>query len=185
MSAAHPWLEPANWPTKQLPREELERRIERVLTLTNIGYLGTLGNRGPIVSPVEFYAEGLTVYVFPQPNSPKLTAMRRDPRISFAVANPMAGWASAWGVQMFGTADLLEAGTAEYDHGMSVFKWPASYWEVGRPLDSGPPPAGTLLRLIPDRITMTEHFLRRDGYGPRQRWQRDSGSVAAGRPAAD
>jgi len=173
MSAAHPWLEPQSWPTEPLPREALEREIERVLTLTNIGYLATIAKDGsPIVSPVEFYADGLTVYVYPQPKSPKLAAMRRDPRVSFAVANPMAGWASAFGVQMFGSVDLLEADSPDYERGMEVFKWITSYWEVGRPLESGPP-TGTLMRLAPERVVLTQHFLRRDGYAPRQTWRRE------------
>lgn len=172
MSAAHPWLEPENWPKTPLPRAELERRIERVLTLTNIGYLGTLGKNGPIVSPLEFYADGFTVYVFPQPNSPKLKAMQRDPRICLAVANPMAGWASALGCQLFGTAELLDPGTPGWERGMQVFKWPASAFEIGRPFKE--PPRGQLMRLQPERIVYTEHFLRRDGYGPRQIWTREA-----------
>ena len=171
MSAAHPWLEPANWPKKPLPRAELERHIERVLTMTNICYLATLGLNGPIVSPVEFYAEGLTVYVYPQPNSPKLKAMERDPRVSMAVANPMAGWACTMGAQLFGRAQLLKSGSAEWQHAMTIFKWPGSSFEIGRPLTG--PPAGTMMRLDPERIVYTEHYLRRDGYGPRQIWKRD------------
>lgn len=170
MSAAHPWLEPENWPKTALPRAELERRIERVLTLTNIGYLGTLGTDGPIVSPLEFYADGFTVYVFPQPNSPKLRAMQRDPRVCLAVANPMAGWASALGCQLFGRAQLLDPGTPAWERGMQVFKWPASAFEIGRPLKE--PPRGQLMKLEPERIVYTEHFLRRDGYAPRQIWKR-------------
>ena len=29
------------------------------------------------------------------------------------------------------------------------------------------------MRLRPDRIVYTEHFLRRDGFGPRQIWLRE------------
>ncbi len=172
MSAAHPWLEPANWPKIPLPRKDLESRIERTLTLTNIGYLGTLGTNGPIVSPLEFYADGFDIYVFPQPGSPKLKAMQRDPRISLAVANPMAGWASAMGCQLFGNAELLDPDTKDWERGMQVFKWPASAFEIGRPLTA--PPRGQLMRLRPDRIVYTEHFLRRDGFGPRQIWLRNA-----------
>ena len=107
MAAPHSWLEPDNWTKNPMPREALEARIERILTLTNIGYLGTLGKNGPIVSPLEFYADGFDVYVFPQPNSPKVKAMQRNPSICLAVANPMAGWACAMGCQMFGNAELL------------------------------------------------------------------------------
>lgn len=171
MSAAHPWLEPENWPKQPLPREELERRIERALTLTNIGVLATSGKSGPIASPVEFYAEGFAIYVFPQPGSPKLKAMQRDPRVSFAVANPMAGWASAQGAQLFGSAEILEVDSPEWRHGMTIFKWPASSWEIGR--TDPTPPRGQLMKLNPERIVYTEHFLRRDGYAPRQIWRQD------------
>ena len=81
MSKAHKWLDLENRPTEQLPREQLEARIERVLTLTNIGYMATNGKNGPICSPVEFYSEELDIYVYPQPNSPKIKALQRDPRI--------------------------------------------------------------------------------------------------------
>ena len=97
MSLAHPWLEQEPWPTQQMPLDMLMNRIDRVLTLTNIGYLGTAAKDGsPIVSPVEFYNEGLSVYFFPQPNSPKLRAMQRKPRVAMAIANrirtpPMVG----------------------------------------------------------------------------------------------
>ena len=77
MSVAHPWLEQEPWPTKQMTKEMLEGRIERVLTMTNIGYLGTVSKSGAaIVSPLEFYNDGLSLYFFPQPNSPKLKACR-------------------------------------------------------------------------------------------------------------
>ncbi|HAS08553.1 MAG: hypothetical protein GM44_3070 [actinobacterium acAMD-2] len=171
MSKAHKWLDLENRPTEQLPREQLEARIERVLTLTNIGYMATNGKNGPICSPVEFYSEELDIYVYPQPNSPKIKALQRDPRMSFAVANPMAGWASAFGIQMFGKGELLEPGTPDWEHGMTVFKYPASNWEVGRSSDTVP--NGMLLRLRPDRISLTEHFLRRDGFAARQFWDRD------------
>ena len=127
MSTAHPWLELSQWTKKPLPREELERRIERALTLTNIGVLATSGSKGPIASPVEFYAERFALYMFPQPGSPKLRAMQRDPRVSFAVANPMAGWASAQGAQIFGEAEILDVGTgniAELTNGDSDDRMP-------------------------------------------------------------
>ena len=85
MSIAHPWLE-EEWPTKKLPMDMLLKKIERMLTITNIGYLGTVAKNGsPIVSPLEFYHHELSVYFFPQPNSPKLKAMRRDPRVAMAI----------------------------------------------------------------------------------------------------
>ncbi len=172
MSVAQPWLEQSPWPTKQMPVDMLERRIERVLTMTNIGYLATVSKSGaPIVSPLEFYNEGMSVYFFPQPNSPKLKAMQRDPRVALAMANPMAGWACVMGCQLFGNVTLLDVDTPEWEHGMKVFKWVAGSFELGRDLNEGPP-RGQLARLDPDRIVYTEHLNRKDGYAPRQIWRK-------------
>ena len=173
MSGAHPWLETTPWPDKKMARADLEERIARTLTLTNLGMLGTIGKDGPIVSPLEFYAEGLSVYIFPQPNSPKHRAIKRDPRVGFAVANPMAGWVSARGAQLFGTGQLLDPGTPEWEHGMTIFRWQNSTAELGRPLDERP--NGQLLLIEPDRVVYTEHWLRKYGYAPRQIWRRSEG----------
>jgi nitroimidazol reductase NimA-like FMN-containing flavoprotein (pyridoxamine 5'-phosphate oxidase superfamily) len=170
MSIAHPWLEQEPWPTALMPKELLESRIERVLTLTNIGCLGTVSKSGaPIVSPVEFYNDGMQLYIFPQPNSPKLKAMQRDPRVSFAIMNSMAGWACVMGCQVFGNVKLLDVGTPEWEHGMKVFKWVASSYELGRQLEH--PPQGQLARIDPERIVYTEHLMRKEGFAPRQIWR--------------
>ena len=169
MSVAHPWLEQEPWPTDKMPKDKLEQRIERVLTMTNIGYLGTVRKDGsPIVSPLEFYADGFQLYMFPQPKSPKTYAIKRDPRVALAVANPMAGWACVMGCQVFGKATLLDPDTPEWEQGMKVFKWQASSAELGRSLDEAP--RGQLARIDPDRIVYTEHLMRKEGYAPRQIW---------------
>jgi len=169
MSVAHPWLEQEPWPTQAMPKAMLEQRIERVLTMTNIGYLGTVKKDGsPIVSPLEFYNDGFELYIFPQPKSPKAYAIKRDPRVAIAIANPMAGWACVMGCQIFGQATLLDVDTPEWQHGMKVFKWAASSSELGRPLDEAP--RGQLAKIVPDRIVYTEHMMRKEGYAPRQIW---------------
>lgn len=176
MSLAHPWLEQEPWPTQALPKDQLQERIERALTLANLGYLGTVGKNGAAaVSPVEYYpdfANGeLSLYIFPQPRSPKVYAIQRDPRVSFAVAMPVAGWASVMGVQVFGRGQLLDPHTPHWEKGMKIFKWPASSFELGK-ITTVPPP-GQLLRIDAERVVYTEHFLRKQGYAPRQIWRRD------------
>ncbi len=175
MSIAHPWLEQEPWPTAVMPKKLLEARIERLVSMTNIGYLGTTRKDGSAnVSPVEFYAHGFALYMFPQPGSPKHKALKRDPRVAFAIANPMAGWACVMGAQFFGRGTLLDPGTPEWEHGMKVFKWPASHFELGQPIVR--PPPGQLLRIDPERVVYSEHLLRKEGYAPRQIWLRDSDS---------
>jgi len=154
-----------------MPIELLEKRIARVLTLTNIGYLGTTMKNGqPNVTPLEYYNEGFSLYFFPQPGSPKVKAMQRDPRVALAIANPMAGWACIMGCQVFGVVTLLDVDTPEWEHGMKVFKWPASNFELGRGLTDVP--QGQLGRIDAERIVYTEHLMRTEGYAPRQIWRK-------------
>lgn len=168
---AHAWLAETPWPTRQLPREELERRIGHLLATHWMGVLCTTGRDGPIGSPLEYYAEGLTCYVLPQPGSPKVRALKADPRLCLAVHAENCGWASVRGAQLFACGEFVEPGTAEHEHAMTIYRWQSSSVQLGRPLDK--PPQMALLRIDPHRIVYTEQWLRREGYGPRQIWHRD------------
>jgi nitroimidazol reductase NimA-like FMN-containing flavoprotein (pyridoxamine 5'-phosphate oxidase superfamily) len=171
--SAHPWLSKTPWPTKQLPREELTSRIEHLLATHWMAVLCTTGKDGPMGSPVEYYAEGTVVFILPPPGSPKLAAMRRDPRVCVAVHAENSGWASVRGAQLFGRATLLAPGTPAHDHAMTIYRWQSSAAQLGMPLDR--PPSIELMRLDPERIVYTEQWLRKDGFGPRQIWHRDPG----------
>ena len=170
MSVAHPWLAQKPWPTTELPQPELRARIERLLTMANMCVLATTGRYGAVATPIEYYAHGLDLYMYPQPGSAKIRNIERDPRVCAAVHMPYVGWASARGCQVFGEAELFEQGSREHEHGLDVFRWEASAAELNRPQDR--PPEGIVLRLRADRIWYTEHWLRKDGYAPRQVWRR-------------
>ena len=58
MSTAYRWVE-APWPMTELPREQLEDRIQQLLGSTNMCVMATTGKNGPIASPIEYYADGL------------------------------------------------------------------------------------------------------------------------------
>jgi len=179
MSTAHPWLEETPWPTAQLPREELVKRIEHLFAVQWMGVLCTIGKNGPIGSPVEYYAEGLDIYILPQPNSPKLKAMQRDPKLCFAIHGENSGWASVRGAQVFGVAEFIEPGTAEHARAMTIYRWEQSAVQLGKPLDKAPQVA--LIRIKPERIVYTEHWLRKEGFGPRQIWHADENKAGASR----
>lgn len=169
--SAHPWLAETPWPTKQLPRDELTRRIEHFLATHWMGVLCTIGKNGPIGSPVEYYADGTAVYVLPQPNSPKLKAMQRDPRVCFAIHGENVGWASVRGTQLFADVSFIEPGTPEHAEAMKIYHWEKSAVQLDKPLDEVPQVA--LAKLEPHKIVYTEHWLRKEGYAPRQIWYSD------------
>jgi nitroimidazol reductase NimA-like FMN-containing flavoprotein (pyridoxamine 5'-phosphate oxidase superfamily) len=166
---AHPWLAQPS-PKTALPREQLEARIEQLLATQNMCVVATLGKTGPVASPVEYYNQGLTIYFVSNSDAPKLRNMERDPRISVAIFQPLVGWTSARGCQLFGRAEILRPGTPEHAAGMEVYAWQKGATDLGRGFDR--PPQLPLIKLAPDRIVYTEHYLRKEGYAPRQTWRR-------------
>ncbi|MFN8533080.1 MAG: pyridoxamine 5'-phosphate oxidase family protein [Dehalococcoidia bacterium] len=167
---ANPWLA-APSPKTELPREQLQARIEQLLATQNMCVVATIGRSGPVASPVEYYNHGTTIYFVSNPGAPKLKNLERDGRISVAIFQPFVGWPSARGCQIFGTAEILRSGTAAYDEGMQVYGWQKGATDLGLPLDRSP--QIPLIKLAPDRIVYTEHYLRKEGYAPRQVWRRE------------
>jgi nitroimidazol reductase NimA-like FMN-containing flavoprotein (pyridoxamine 5'-phosphate oxidase superfamily) len=176
---AHPWIKETPWPTKQLPREELEERLEHFLATHWMGVLSTIGKNGPIGTPVEYHGIGRILYILPQPNSPKMKAMQRDPRVCFAVYGENSSWVSVQGAQIFGNAEFIEPGTADHEYAMSIYRWESSAAQLGNSLDK--PPQITMLKIDPDRIVYTQQWLRKDGFAPRQIWHKDPNKKAATR----
>jgi general stress protein 26 len=169
--AIHQWLAETPWPTKQLPREEIENRIEHFLATHWMGVLSTIGRHGPIGTPVEYHSDRRLIYILPQPNSPKVKAMQHDPRVCFAVYGENCNWASVHGAQLFGQVEFLEPGTPGHDQAMQTYIWQSSAVQLGKSLDE--PPQVPMIRLDPERIVYTQQWLRKDGYAPRQIWHRD------------
>jgi hypothetical protein len=74
------------------------------------------------------------------------------------------------GDEPFGNARILQPGHADFEHFWSVVRWQSDHVERSRDLDD--PPLGHIAVIPADRIVYTEHWLRREGYAPRQSWHR-------------
>lgn len=147
MPVTNPWLaEPL--PDRDLPREQLEERILQLLSTHNTAVVATVNKDGsPTATPVRYYSLGFEIFYTSWNASRKSRNLRRDPRVSAGIVAPLVGQAGSRGAQLFGTARTLERDDAEAE----------------------PYP---LTIITPDRILYTEHWLRRDGFRPRQTWQR-------------
>ncbi|MGW4460857.1 pyridoxamine 5'-phosphate oxidase family protein [Micromonospora sp. NPDC004704] len=155
-------------PTAELPRERLRERILNLLSSQNMCVLATTGPDGPLATPVRYYHHELTLYVTAQAGTPKLRNIAGDPRVSVGVFAPLVGQASSRGAQLFGTARVLLPGDDGFDDGMAVYRWQSDAVERGRSVSEAP--RGPLLRIEARRVVYTEHWLRRDGFAPRQFW---------------
>lgn len=169
MPLTNPWLTgPA--PDRELPRERLEERILHLLSTHNMAVIATVNPTGaPAATPVRFYSLGFEIFYTSWNASAKSRNLRRDPRVSAAVFAPLVGQASSRGAQLFGTARTIERDDPEADGYWEAFRWQSEYAERGRRLDQ--PPADPLTIITPHRILYTEHWLRREGFAPRQTWR--------------
>jgi nitroimidazol reductase NimA-like FMN-containing flavoprotein (pyridoxamine 5'-phosphate oxidase superfamily) len=171
VSIAYPWVEPP-WPDAQLPRDQLEDRIAQLLGMTNMCVIATTHADGqPIASPIEYYADGLDIYMLADPGTPKLNAMQRDPRVCVAVNGAYHGWHSARGAQLFGRATVIEPHAPGWDHGMKVFRW--HEWMTDLGMDASKPFERQVVKIVPERILYTETWLWKQGFAAKQRWLRN------------
>ena len=168
MPLTNPWLAgPA--PIRKLSRERLEERILNLLSSQNMCVIATTGDAGPLATPVRYYHLDFALMFTAAAGSPKLRNIEKDPRVSIGVFAPMVGQASSRGAQIFGLAAVLLPDDPRYRHFWPAYRWQSDHVERSRSLAE--PPAGPLVVVEADRIVYTEHWLRREGYAPRQLWR--------------
>lgn len=167
MALTNPWLSgPA--PTMKLDRDRLSDRILNLLSSQNMCVLATTGPDGPLATPVRFYHLDFALIFTTSARSPKMRNLASDPRISVGVFAPLVGQASSRGAQIFGRAVLLSPGSQEFDRYWEAYRWQSDHVERGNSIHE--PPQGPLVVVQAQRIVYTEHWLRREGYAPRQFW---------------
>jgi nitroimidazol reductase NimA-like FMN-containing flavoprotein (pyridoxamine 5'-phosphate oxidase superfamily) len=168
MPVTNPWLAgPA--PTALLDRPRLSERVLNLLSSQNMCVLATAGPGGPLATPVRYFHLDFTLMFTAAAGSPKLRNIAADPRVSVGVFAPLVGQASSRGAQIFGQARVLTAADAEYEVYWPAVRWQSDQVERSRSLTE--PPDGPLVVIPADRIVYTEHWLRREGFAPRQVWK--------------
>lgn len=165
----HPWLAGSS-PDRDLPRERLEERILNLLATHNLAVIATVNADGsPVATPVRYAHLDFEICWTSWHASPKSRNLRRDPRVSAGIVAPLVGAASSRGVQLFGTARTLERDDPDAERYWAELRWQNEHVDRGRSLDE--PPTDPLTVITPHRILYTDHWLRREGYRPRQTWR--------------
>lgn len=169
MPVTNPWLA-GTAPTARLDQTRLQERILNLLSTQNMCVLATTGPDGALATPVRYFHLDFTLLFTTAAGTPKLRNIDRDPRVSIGVFAPLVGQASSRGAQIFGRARVLTSADPEYAEYWPAVRWQSDHVERSRSLDS--PPEGPLVAVPADRIVYTEHWLRREGFAPRQHWRR-------------
>ena len=165
---ATPWLV-GKPPTRRLEPARLSERILHLLASQNMCVVATVGTDGPLATPVRYYSRDFELIFTADPKAPKLQNIERDPAVSIGVFAPYAGLASSRGCQIFGSAVIALPGSSAFDDAMASYRWQSDAAERGLPRDAPSSPA--VVTVAAQRIVYTEHWLRREGYAPRQFWR--------------
>lgn len=182
MPVTNPWLAgPA--PTKRLDRPRLEERILNLLSSQNMCVLATTGPDGPLATPIRYFHLDLTVIFTASPKSPKMRNIVADSRGSIGIFAPLVGQASSRGAQLFGRVRILNPPDTDYGSYWEAVRWQSDHVERSRPIED--PPEETLGVLVANRVVYTEHWLRRDGFAPRQFWRRTADPIEAAENPCD
>ncbi|GAA2440774.1 hypothetical protein GCM10010191_65980 [Actinomadura vinacea] len=172
MPVTNPWLAGLA-PKKRLDPERLEERILNLLSSQNMCVLATAGPEGPLATPVRYFHLDFTLIFTAAASSPKMRNLAADPRVSVGLFAPLVGQASSRGAQVFGRARVLSDNDPGFAHYWPAIRWQSDHVERSRSLDE--PPSGPVVVVEAERIVYTEHWLRREGFAPRQFWTRSKG----------
>lgn len=171
MPVTNPWLA-GPVPTAKLDRARLEERILNLLSSLNTCVLATAGPDGPLATPMRYYHLDFAILLTASPASPKMRNLSIDPRVCVGIVAPLISQASSRGVQIFGEARIVNPGEPDHGHYWAAYRWESEHVERSRSLAD--PRCDPLIVIEAQRIVYTEHWLRREGYAPRQHWRAEA-----------
>ena len=159
--------------TKQLPANELKQRVTDFLKSQNVCILCTSKGDVPRATPIEYYSEGTAVYILAGQGT-KMENIKANPRVSIGIySTPYTDWTDWYkviGVQITGSAKLLNEGEPGYADAFKVYEWQlyakARGWDLNNPQKGG-----TIIKVDARKIEYRELALMAEGYSATQVWE--------------
>jgi nitroimidazol reductase NimA-like FMN-containing flavoprotein (pyridoxamine 5'-phosphate oxidase superfamily) len=151
---------------RQMPPNELEKRIIEFLEGQNMCVLATCTNDIPRATPIEYHSKGTTLYFVGEPGT-KLKNLKINPKVSIGIFDPYIGWDSAKGAQITGRAKIISRkNSVEFKEGLAAYQWEKTAKELG--LKTFPETGVELVKVEPEKIEFIDMSLKKIGYSPRQ-----------------
>jgi nitroimidazol reductase NimA-like FMN-containing flavoprotein (pyridoxamine 5'-phosphate oxidase superfamily) len=162
--------------TAKLPVDKLEERISGLFKQQTMCTIATASKDGqPRATPLECFAEGMTLYIFADPGT-KIDNIKVNPKVSVAMCNQLKpswsddNWKAHKAVKITGVARVLEPDDPENIHARrDVIHWQeyarALGWNISEP------PKGLVIKVEPKKIEYTENGLMAEGYSSKQVWE--------------
>jgi len=153
-------------PLEVMARDQLEQHIIEFIKSHNVCVLATAQDNIPRATPLEYEAEGTTLYINAG-RGKKIENITANPQVSAGIHDPLHGWLTVKGVQISGQARLVTDSDAEYAGAWKIFNRANAGkegWDV-------PPKGYTLLVIEAQKIELLETALKQKGYKIRQVWE--------------
>lgn len=157
---------------EEMPRQQLEEHITNTLKTVRMCTLVTSKDDIPRGTPLEYFSEGLTLYMSPDPGT-KTRNIEVNPNVSVSIYNNVFpkwenDWKTLWGMQITGKGELLREGDPGYIHAWEVIDF-GSYLRAAGMEEV---PKGLLvLRVTPSKIELNDWGLIAKGFHYRQVWE--------------
>ena len=153
--------------TKQMSKDELERRIAVFIKSHNMCVLCTAKDNIPRATPIEYWADGTTLYITADPGT-KRENIKANPRVSVGIHDLLIGILSIKGMQITGEATLLTDDNPEYDEALIMRRRERVGQEIG---EYKPRRGGTVIKVESKKIEYIDIALKLDGYHYRCVWE--------------
>ena len=153
-------------PSEPMPIDMLEQHIVEFIKSHNVCVLATAKDNIPRATPLEYEADGTTLYIDAGPGK-KTENIKANPVVRAGIHDPLHGWLSCKGVQITGQARLLADTDAEYPSAWRIF----NRANAGKEGWDTPPAGRTLMIIEAQKIELFETALRQQGYKMRQTWE--------------
>ena len=153
--------------TKQMSKDELERRIAVFIKSHDMCVLCTAKDNIPRATPIEYWADGTTLYIVADPGT-KRENIKANPKVSVGIFDPLVGTLSVKGMQITGEAMLLTNDNPEYDEALIMRRRELVGEDIG---DFKPRQGGTVLKIEAKKIEFIDIALKLEGYDLRYVWE--------------
>ena len=160
--------------TRKMSREQLEEHIANLLKKLTMCTLVTSKGDIPRGTPLEFFADGLMLYISPDPGT-KTKNLKVNPNVSVSIYNNVypdweSEWETVWGLQITGKGKLFEDGASEHARAQEVINFESFFRALGRE-DKQLPKGRKILKVTPSKIELLEFRLINQGFARRQVWR--------------
>jgi nitroimidazol reductase NimA-like FMN-containing flavoprotein (pyridoxamine 5'-phosphate oxidase superfamily) len=153
--------------TKQMSKEELERRISVFIKTHNMCVLCSAKDNVPRATPIEYWADGTTLYMGADAGS-KRENIKANPEVSIGIFDPFVGSLSVKGMQITGQATLLTNDNPEFDYASLLERQELVGEDVG---DFKPRRDRIVIKVEAKKIEFLDVALKLEGYDLKYVWE--------------